>query len=388
MAQGIQKTTLVHYMPWYASKPVSGQWGWHWTMNHFDPDKLDANGQPSAASHYRPLIGLYDSNDPDVLECHVQLMKLAGIDGVIVDWYGMEDFRDYGEIHRNTRHLVKFIRRAGLQFAICYEDQSVKHLLEGNALKNADDVVHGRQVLAWLEENFFADRAYVKIDGKPVLLIFGPQHFKREQWVQITADLKTRPLIYALPHLSKAAGADGAFGWPPVHGGKEITPDVWRPYLKDLYSRGETGESIVAPVFAKFHDIYKQAGLHDSYGFIDDRQGQTFQETLDLAWNSASRLIQVATWNDYGEGTMVEPTTKFGYRYLEAIQQRIKTSPERSLGFGANDLKLPVMLYSLRKQNGGNEQAIAKLNEASELLLDGQCSAASAILNQLASENR
>ena len=23
------KTVLVHYMPWYSSKPASGQWGWH-----------------------------------------------------------------------------------------------------------------------------------------------------------------------------------------------------------------------------------------------------------------------------------------------------------------------------------------------------------------------
>jgi len=42
---------MVHYMPWYESKPFSGQWGWHWTMNHFDPDK----GQ--LASQFHPLIG-------------------------------------------------------------------------------------------------------------------------------------------------------------------------------------------------------------------------------------------------------------------------------------------------------------------------------------------
>ena len=34
------KTVLVHYMPWYASKPVSGEWGWHWTMNRFNPETV------------------------------------------------------------------------------------------------------------------------------------------------------------------------------------------------------------------------------------------------------------------------------------------------------------------------------------------------------------
>ena len=49
------KTVLVHYMPWYASKPISGHWGWHWTMDRFKPEKVGANGKLELASHYRPL---------------------------------------------------------------------------------------------------------------------------------------------------------------------------------------------------------------------------------------------------------------------------------------------------------------------------------------------
>ncbi|HIE96792.1 MAG TPA: hypothetical protein EYQ63_07210, partial [Fuerstia sp.] len=103
-------------------------------MNHFDPDNIAANGQREVASHDYPLIGLYDSNDPDALECQVLLMKLAGIDGVIIDWYGTAQFRDYGDVHRNTQHFIKHLKRAGLQFAICYEDQTVKHMMEAEFL--------------------------------------------------------------------------------------------------------------------------------------------------------------------------------------------------------------------------------------------------------------
>jgi hypothetical protein len=74
---------LVHYMPWFESKPVSGAWGWHWTMNHFDPERSDPTGRRDVASHHYPLIGPYDSADPDVLEYHTLLMRVAGIDGVI-----------------------------------------------------------------------------------------------------------------------------------------------------------------------------------------------------------------------------------------------------------------------------------------------------------------
>src|SRR5262249_19702794 len=95
---------MAHYMPWFQARPFSKQCGWHWTMNHYHPDHV-TSGRREAASHDYPLIGLYDSDDPDALECHVLLMKLAGIDGVIIDWYGNEDYLDYGAIHRNAQHL-------------------------------------------------------------------------------------------------------------------------------------------------------------------------------------------------------------------------------------------------------------------------------------------
>ncbi|MEM1294691.1 MAG: hypothetical protein AAGH89_04955, partial [Verrucomicrobiota bacterium] len=66
-----EKLVMAHYMPWYASKSVSGAWGWHWTMNHFDPDEVRWDGRRKVASQDYPLIGLYDSADDDALECQV-----------------------------------------------------------------------------------------------------------------------------------------------------------------------------------------------------------------------------------------------------------------------------------------------------------------------------
>ena len=121
---------FAHYMPWYSSQPVSGKWGWHWTMDHFDPEKIRPDGRREIASHDYPLVGPYDSGDRHLLEYHVLLMKYSGIDGVIIDWYGMEDFYDYRKIHQNTQRLIPFLKKAGLQFAICYEDQSVGQMVQ------------------------------------------------------------------------------------------------------------------------------------------------------------------------------------------------------------------------------------------------------------------
>ena len=376
-AQNSSKIVLAHYMPWYASKPVSGHWGWHWTMNHFNPDKVKANGQREVASHDYPLIGLYDSNDPHTLECHVLLMKLAGIDGTIIDWYGTEQFRDYTVIHRNTQHFVKHLKRAGLQFAICYEDRTVKYMIEEKVLSKQEDVAHGQKVVKWLADNWFRDEAYLKLNGRPVLLVFGPEYFTKDhQWEQIMSGLSRPPMLYGLPDPSKTTGIDGAFGWPDVTGCHEVLPDVWRKYLHDLYTRREAPELVISVAFPGFRDIYEEAGQHDSYGSIDDRNGGTFAETLDLALKSNSPIIQIATWNDYGEGTVVEPTKMFGYRYLEFVQKNAKAE----WPFGPDALRLPVMLYQLKKRHGRNSARMNELERATDLLFAGKCNEARSVI--------
>ncbi len=365
-------------MPWYASKSVSGQWGWHWTMGHFKPDNQGSKGKRELASHYRPLIGAYDSNDPDLLECQVLLMKFASINGVIIDWYGTENFRDYATIHRNSLNLIKYIKKAGLNFAICYEDQSVKHMINGSKIKKAQELAYAKKEFQWLEQNFFADPAYMKIKEKPILLIFGPQHFKKNQWAHIISGLSNKPQLFTLPHLKDQINGAGEFGWPPVHGGKKISPKVWQQYLQNLYAKGRKNESTIASVFPQFHDIYQQAGAHKSYGYLGSQNGKTFDQTLEMALQSDSKLIQIATWNDYGEGTMIEPTKEFAYLYLERLQSLFLN--DKKFSYTPSDLRLPVNLYQLRKHYEGNNEITAQLNRASKLLFSSKAQEATKIL--------
>ncbi len=176
-ADSAPKTVMVYYMPWYSAKPYSDNWGWHWTMDHFNPDLVGASGERQIASWYYPLIGPYDSSDPTVLEYHVLLMKLAGVDGVIVDWYGSANFLDYGLNNQATMKLFEFTRRAGLKFSVCYEDQTIQHMLDEHYLAASDSMLHAQQEMLYLQTNFFTDPSYFRLNGRPILLNFGPQHF-------------------------------------------------------------------------------------------------------------------------------------------------------------------------------------------------------------------
>ena len=69
-----------------------------------------------------------------------------------------------------------------------------------------------------------------------------------------------------------------------------------------------------------FKDYYKEGGWGNGYTFYDDMNGQLLDQTLQRATNYQIDLLQIITWNDYGEGTIVEPTREFGYSRLEQIQ--------------------------------------------------------------------
>ena len=368
---------MVHYMPWYASRPFSGHWGWHWTMDHFNPDNIGANGKQQIASHYQPLTGAYDSNDSALLEYQVLLMKFTGINGVIIDWYGRENFRDYSDIHRNSLNLIKHIKKAGLKFAICYEDQSVKHLINDKKIKISNDLSYAEKEFLWMEKHFFADESYLRLNSQPVLLIFGPQHFKKNQWNPIVSVLKNKVQLFTLPHLNNEIQGAGSFGWPPVHGGQKITKEVWMNYLEKLY-KDHNGKPTIASVFSQFHDIYEEAGVHKSYGYLDSRGGNTFEVTFQMALTSSSEIIQVATWNDYGEGTMIEPTKEFGYRYLEFLQAYYIEN--HKLSFNKKDLRLPLKLYQLRKKYQNNKKISDDLDRVSSLLCGSRIKEARDIL--------
>lgn len=353
----------VHYMPWYQAKPFGESWGYHWTMNKFKPEKI-TNGKREIASQHYPLIGPYDSNDPDVLAYHLQTIKLTGIDGLIIDWYGIEDYYDYAMIHRNTQHLVQHIKKAGLKFMICYEDQIYKHLTDSDQLEPNQALPSALNTFEWMEEHWFADPAYARLGQSPVLLVFGPQYFEKQQWENILGSLKNTPKLYSLPQFRQAINADGCFTWPPVSGGKTIPDFNWRGDLEHVYLSGHP--HVIPLAFPGYHDIYAEAG-QKSFGYIDHKGGRTLQFSLNSAFKYARDFIQIATWNDFGEGTVIEPTREFGFQYLEMIQQKIKTmQPYKELE--PCNLELPHQLYQVKQTRLDRKSNFVALNKLDALL--------------------
>jgi pimeloyl-ACP methyl ester carboxylesterase len=337
---------LAHYMPWYTAKPFSDHWGWHWTMDHFDPEK-QVDGKREIASKFQPLIGPYDSGDPDVLEYHLLLMKLAGIDGVIVDWYGLTDYRDYAILHRNTTRLLEQCERLKMKFVICYEDQTIRALVDGKRISAADRVSHAVDEINWLCKYWFKSGSYVRLNGKPVLLSFGHAGLKNDEWSQCLSQLAS-PVAYFSQDIRRK-GAIGGFGWP--------SPKAGMQQVDRFLVQANQWPKAIPVAFPRFDDIYKQAGVSEGYPRLADNDGRTLKETLKKALNSNAPIIQIATWNDWGEGTQIEPSREFGDRDLQNIQSMLREAVLTA--FRHQDLSLVNRLFKARRSGVQSEKADA-----------------------------
>ncbi len=182
------------------------------------------------------------------------------------------------------------------------------------------------------------------------------------------------PLVDLSEHTRRSA-ASGAFDWP--------VPQVGTKAQDSFYKTASTWPAAMAVAFPRFHDIYEQAKIHKSWGTIDDNAGKTFAATLETALKSGLPLVQISTWNDWGEGTVIEPSIEFGYRDLETVQRLRRQFIEREFPCQPADLRLPLRLYKLRKQAGKRGIPGAQLDEAAALLAKRVAGAASERLDAI-----
>ena len=365
VSKNVNNKVYVHLMPWFEAKPYSGYWGGHWTMANRNPDVVDGSGRRQIASYHYPLIGPYASADPDVIEYQLLLMKLSGIDGILIDWPGTTNAFDYVRNRQNAEAFIGKVAKVGLNFAVVYEDNNLTLANVGDKLGQA------RNDMAYLRDNYFNKPEYIKLNNRPLLLDFGPQTLQTAgDWSNAFSVLPTKPYFLTLwyEHAEAGANSQGEFAWIYQDGAPYLT------HLTNFYQNAPNYGVKMGAVAPGFNPFY-QAGGWGSNGFVVDHNGlNTFKATLDLALNKNVSHIQIATWNDYGEGTDIEPTREFGYGFLTYLQQRL------GVNLGQADLELVNELFNQRKRFAGNASEQARLNTVFDHFVSLQLGAARSLL--------
>jgi hypothetical protein len=367
--QVTSKKVFAHILPWFET-PASngGYWGEHWTMTNQNPNNFVNAGdtQRNIASNYYPMIGPYASGDTNVIDYQLLLMKLSGIDGIFIDWYGTSTDAgqaNYTQVLANTLALKSRVGKVGLKYAIVYEDQALSNYDSANTVK------WGQADMEYMQSNFFNDPNYVTINGEPLLLNFGPQHIETgREWSTVFSVLSpAAPQFYTLSgHFPLAAGVvDGEFAWVESNGITDLNSFY-------NYDDGFTGAKISA-AFAGYNSFYISGGeTCPGCTWVIAPTVSEFKQTVDLALQQTNNnYIQLVTWNDYGEGTMIEPTDLtynrpaygsvpgFGYSLLTILQQELGVQSSLS----QSSLEMVSKLYTARVANASNPANLAKLDQ-------------------------
>jgi hypothetical protein len=180
----------------------------------------------------------------------------------------------------------------------------------------------------------------------------------------------------------------GAFNWPPMSGGTNtLTPAQLQTYLVGFDQMAAGWPGSVSSAFPRFHDIYAQANVGSGYRYLDDANGSTLTNTLARAMTNNSAMVQIVTWNDFGEGTMVEPTLDYGFRDLGIIQNLRRQYLDSGFHYHTNDLAMAFRFYNLRKQNGSSPAISAELDRIFTNIISGATSTANLQLTGIESNH-
>lgn len=360
------KYVFAHYMTWFGRPEKSENWyNWAWPQkpNNRNPERMFRNGRRDVASLHYPLIGPYDSTDEDVLEYHILSAKSAGIDGFVVNWY---NFSDKGgssrHIDEGFRNLLRVSENLGFKVCIDVDDKCMFPPYTGAATRQ-DAVEEAKKALRRIFREYARSEAYFRIDGKPVITNFGwgpPSYsndkavsFSPQEWKEILDSVREFKPLFIADHQwhweksIKGAGflqvADSIYPW--VSGGP--VPRI-KFYEQSKQAVAEGKMKFISGEACPGFDSYGTWGWGGGRTIISREGGKVYRQTWDECLKYGAKWIQIITWNDFAEGTTIEPTLDYGYEYLEITSDY--TAKIKKIKPDYDALRIPKDIYDIKSR--------------------------------------
>jgi hypothetical protein len=266
-----------------------------------------------------PELGRYSSDDPAVMARHVDLAKQAGIDGFIVSWKSTD------VLNRRLEQLGRIASAKGFKLALIYEGLDFH--------RNPLPVGRVHRDLTEAADRWTRSDAFVIFD-RPLVVWSGTWRFSAAEVERVTRPLRDRLLIVASERnpegVRRLAGlVDGdAYYWSSVD--PRRTPGYRRKLAAMEEAAHARGGLWIAPA-APGYDARKLGGKR----VVERRDGATLGEELAAAAASSPDAIGLISWNEFSESSHVEPSLRFGRRYLDALRS-LRRAPEPQTASGTD----------------------------------------------------
>ncbi|QPF75094.1 hypothetical protein G8A07_20700 [Roseateles sp. DAIF2] len=286
-----------------------------------------------------PMLGWYDDGSVAVVEQQLKWMRSYGIDYVVFDWYWNGKGTELG--HSVDAYLKTETKR-DVPFALLWANHSAvpRTKLEFTSM-----------VDFWISQ-YFNKPEYLKIDGKPVIYLFSHIYFANQAskmgqtFTALLTEAEERARqaghkgIYfvAGTHIDssivkKAAGSGySAFSSYNYHGRADDVSISFEE-LDNAYQYvwnwvvAESSIPYIIPM-SQGWDKRPWGGspnpLHDLSGGVQtgfERHLTEARRLMDANPSKTMKMGVICCWNEFGEGSILEPTKKDGFGYLEKVKK-------------------------------------------------------------------
>lgn len=262
----------------------------------------------------RPESGLYDSLDPAVIARQIDQARAAGVTGFITSWDGEDNRRD--------RVLEALVAAAPEGFSITTYIETAGGSPE--ALAERLDRLHRR----------FAGRPrWLVLEGRPCVFVFDRvwQQLGAEGWSAARvrhAEASSGGFAVVGPANSEAeiAARRGLFEALHIYS-MQFQTDGWRiafgAFARRWLGRWVRAQRGLAVTTATLLPGYDDRRLDDRTGdrpTTPRRSGRTYRMLWDAALGARPDWVLIVSWNEWLEGTEIEPSVEHGRRELETTR--------------------------------------------------------------------
>ncbi|HKD92700.1 MAG TPA: hypothetical protein VKB56_12370 [Terriglobales bacterium] len=249
----------------------------------------------------------YTSSDPAQVHNQVTDAMSRGLNAFVEDWYGPSK-----TVENDTALALKSeaeSRGGQFSFGIAYDGGALSACASTTGCDLTQQAIKD---LTYAYNTFETSPAYVRLNGRPVVMFFNPDRYATLNWPLITSSVAGNPLfIFENSNGFTHASSSGSFAWVLID---TSNANNWeQSYLDSFFTTAQSypAEYGWAATYKGFNDSL--ASWHPAAGprIMNQNCGQTWLNTFNEAnkyWSAGKQLeaLQLVTWNDYEEGSELE----------------------------------------------------------------------------------
>ena len=339
----LQVKLIAFYLPQFHPIKENDEW---WGKGFTEWTNV-TRAKPFYENHEQPRLpgelGFYDLRLVEVMKRQAELARAHGLFGFCfyIYWFGGK---------RLLEHPIEMLLRhpeIDINFCYCWANENwtrrwdglENDVLMGQSHSPEDDIAFITSISA-----AFSDKRYIRVDGKPVLVVYRPNLFpsikktvrRWRNWCRTNGigDIHicfTESFGQGSP---SDFGMDASIQFPPSSAPRQdITEQVQRAdttFTGEVFNylfTAKSAKSYTRPQWLQYRGVMPswdntarkmERGI-SFYGATPELYAEWLDTTVaETCTNlpAENRLVFINAWNEWGEGAYLEPDARRGYAYL------------------------------------------------------------------------